>query len=208
MKHLLTTAILYCIAVFTANGQNLSSPEPKTQDDILKNAAYVFDGKVIKRKSYIAANGEVYTSRIVEISKIRRGNLKIGTIEIISRYGCIPIPCKNCPGKYKEVGATVDSCIGYANKTGQFVFANDDYTEKCTYYCSKTVNNSYFQEKTSNELLEFYDNVIGISTHNHGDRQILGINTQKNEIDFEIIMAKYGLTNVQKKKYKRSRKHK
>ena len=115
MKHLLT-AILYCIAVFTANGQNLSV-QPKTQDDILKNAPYVFDGKVIKRKSYIAADGEVYTSRIVEISKIRRGGLKLGTVEIISRYGCIARPCKNCPMEARLRGATQDTCYAYVNKT-------------------------------------------------------------------------------------------
>jgi hypothetical protein len=207
MKHLLTTAILYCIAVFTTNGQNLSSSEPKTQDDILKNAAYVFDGKVIKRQSYIAADGEVYTSRIVEISKIRRGDLKIGTVEIISRYGCIARPCKNCPIEARLRGATQDTCFAYVDKkTGQTMYSYDNIRGKITYYCQNTKSTSYFNIQTDNVLLEYYDNASGCSAHSDGNHNITGFNPCNTEVEFEAIMEKYGLGISEKKKPKPNRK--
>lgn len=49
---------------------------------------FIFEGKVIHSKPYYAHNGQyIYTSNTVEITKILKGDLKCGTIEIITKGG-------------------------------------------------------------------------------------------------------------------------
>jgi hypothetical protein len=53
------------------------------QKDKINNADYVFEGTIIKR-SYYFRNKQPIISDIVKVTKIFRGNLKLGTIEIIN----------------------------------------------------------------------------------------------------------------------------
>ena len=52
--------------------------------DTLANAEYIFEGKTIRLTSYRRDNKINVESRIVKISKVIKGNLKIGTCEIVT----------------------------------------------------------------------------------------------------------------------------
>lgn len=63
----------------------------ETPDDIVKRvtrAVYIFEGRVIRSDSYWSqTQHQIYTSSTVEISKIAKGNLTCGTVEIITVGG-------------------------------------------------------------------------------------------------------------------------
>ena len=63
----------------------------ETPDDIINHvsrANYIFKGRVIRSDSYWdQGHRQIYTSSTVEISKIAKGNLNFGTVEIITVVG-------------------------------------------------------------------------------------------------------------------------
>jgi len=90
---------------------------------------YIFEGKVIKSTPYKTSNGKyIYTSNTIEISKILKGDLNCGTIELITDGGKVDglwvYPShtldlhKGCQGIFlaKETGKEL-SAIDYYNET-------------------------------------------------------------------------------------------
>ena len=65
--------------------------------DTLANAEYIFEGKTIRLTSYRRDNKINVESRIVKISKVIKGNLKIGTCEIVT-----PLPEGSGAGDTRE----------------------------------------------------------------------------------------------------------
>ena len=85
MKNLLTTMlILGAIWGHHVFGQVI--PQPILT--IIDSSAYIFEGEVIRSESYWTDDHDfIYTSATVEISKIFKGNLVCGTIEVLTAGG-------------------------------------------------------------------------------------------------------------------------
>lgn len=60
-------------------------------DPILEKAEYIFEGKVLKSELYYAGGNDpyehLYTSSIVEVEHVLKGNIQPGTVEIIVKGG-------------------------------------------------------------------------------------------------------------------------
>ena len=62
----------------------------KEISDIINSSDNIFEGKIIRSDSYWNQNEDyVYTSHTVAISKILKGNIVCGTIEIITAGGSV-----------------------------------------------------------------------------------------------------------------------
>lgn len=70
------------------------------RQNIIKDAPFIFEGTVIKTESFIGKDKDFYTSNIVQITKILRGDngLKLGTIEVITHGGNATYEDPNHPG--------------------------------------------------------------------------------------------------------------
>jgi hypothetical protein len=56
----------------------------------INSVDYIFEGKVIGRTPYRTSSGQtIYTSNLIEISKVLKGNLQCGTVELITNGGRI-----------------------------------------------------------------------------------------------------------------------
>jgi hypothetical protein len=65
------------------------------QEDVFKNAPYVFNGQILKMKTWEdPTDGHVYTSRLLRITALRRGKHLTDTVEVISQYGEVCIELK------------------------------------------------------------------------------------------------------------------
>lgn len=83
MKKLLLS-IAITIFGFILNAQEV----PTSLLDRINAVNYIFEGKVLESKPYFTNNGQyIRTSNLVQITKILKGNLRCGTIEIITNGG-------------------------------------------------------------------------------------------------------------------------
>src|SRR5690606_23961989 len=83
MKNLFTF-LFFFVAVNILNAQEI----PIDFVNRINEVNFIFEGKVTHSKPYYAHNGQyIYTSNTVEITKILKGDLKCGTIEIITKGG-------------------------------------------------------------------------------------------------------------------------
>lgn len=83
MKNLFTF-LFFFVAVNILNAQEI----PIDFVNRINEVNFIFEGKVTHSKPYYAHNGQyIYTSNTVEITKILKGELKCGTIEIITKGG-------------------------------------------------------------------------------------------------------------------------
>jgi hypothetical protein len=119
--------IVICFVLFNyayTNGQNVDprihSKDPKVRaiyfneqlDKVKYNSEFVFEGTIQKKESYprIDNDGKDYSaaSCIIKITKVLRGELKLGTIELISKietYGA-PISAKRIHGEVGKFDST------------------------------------------------------------------------------------------------------
>ena len=85
-KSLLGTLLFILTFSLTSIGQEI----PIDIVDRINAVDYIFEGEVIKSTPYKSANGRrVYTSNTIKISKILKGNLTCGTIELITDGGIV-----------------------------------------------------------------------------------------------------------------------
>ncbi len=85
MKNILLLILFFTYLI--VNGQVIKIAVPA----IVNDAAYIFEGTVIRSDSYWATQERmIYTSHTVQISKIFKGNITCGTIEIITEGGVTP----------------------------------------------------------------------------------------------------------------------
>ena len=89
MKKLLLSTLL--ILAFTiAKGQVI----PKDILERVNNSQYIFEGKVIRSNAYYTQDHKmIYTSSTIDIYKIFKGTINCGTIEVITRGGCVGDEC-------------------------------------------------------------------------------------------------------------------
>lgn len=85
---LITFAVFCYLNVFS----QLEEPwTEKTIKNVFDQSEFIFEGKVIKSQSYKVGTSGIYTSNIIQISKIIKGGDKIkkGTIDIIAEGGSV-----------------------------------------------------------------------------------------------------------------------
>ncbi len=83
MKKLLLTLTFALIGII-ANSQEL----PKSLIDRVNSVNYIFEGQVLESTPYYTNSGQyIRTSNLVQITKILKGELECGTVEIITNGG-------------------------------------------------------------------------------------------------------------------------
>ncbi len=85
MKNL-STILFFLLAINFLHAQEI----PINLVNRINAVNFIFEGKVINSQPYYSDNGQyIYTSNTVEITKILKGDIKCGTIEIITKGGKI-----------------------------------------------------------------------------------------------------------------------
>jgi hypothetical protein len=117
VKCLLITFSLF----FTFSGFAQEKPESENEkqirETIFKPAEYIFEGTVLETKNYTTKEGWRFSQAIVEIHKVFRGDLKPGTVEMIT-----------CPAGYFFVKDNLPKfnpwvTISYSDSQGNCGFA-------------------------------------------------------------------------------------
>ena len=138
MKKLLTLVLLI-VSTMAAIAQEELTPII----DRITNADYIFEGKVIYSAPYYNhAQNIIYTDNIIQISKIFKGSLLCGTVEVITSGGqigdviltnshLIPLQVGNtgiflCGANDKELPATQAMTPDNANALGM-IYENQSY---------------------------------------------------------------------------------
>lgn len=117
-----------CLLLLITVGQVLGQEIPLDIITRINAVDYIFEGKVIKSTPYKTSNGKyIYTSNTIEISKILKGDLNCGTIELITDGGKVD-------GLWVDPSHTLDlhkGCQGIflAKETGKELSAIDYYSE-------------------------------------------------------------------------------
>lgn len=161
-------------------------------DSMYRTAPYVFDATVGKEESFYGAEGKIYTSRILKIEKVRRGNLKLGTIEVINRYGCI--------GKRPDEMLSHEQwgiCEGFSIfERLDRVYFRTNGVGKYTIFAKPTSLLSHYGEPLDNPVLETFHE-LSTSIKHQGERLggflFGGITCFDTEEDFTEAMTYYKL---------------
>ncbi len=75
---------------FTLALNSFAGEQVKSLLDRVNNADYIFEGQVIKTNSYWNKDSnKIYTSNVVQISRIFKGDLQCGTVELITNGGTV-----------------------------------------------------------------------------------------------------------------------
>ncbi len=89
-------------------------------DTMIKHSQYIIEGKVISSTPFITKDSDLYTSNIVQVNKIFKGNLRCGNVEITTlQSASINIHLK---GNLNWVGSQVSDPIPALNKGNIGVF--------------------------------------------------------------------------------------
>ena len=89
MKKLLLSTIL--LLAFTITKAQVI---PQNIVDRINNSEYIFEGKVIRSNTYFTRDHRmIYTSSTIDIYKVFKGNLNCGTVEVLTRGGCVGDMC-------------------------------------------------------------------------------------------------------------------
>lgn len=84
-KIALSIISIWCLFNFANAQENVTDIVER-----ISNAQYIFEGKVIFSKSYERADEkDIYTTNTIEITKVFKGNLQCGKIEVISQGGSV-----------------------------------------------------------------------------------------------------------------------
>ncbi|MCZ2130266.1 MAG: T9SS type A sorting domain-containing protein [Bacteroidia bacterium] len=85
MKKILTLIILTTIFI-----KGFAQEIPLDIVDRINTVDYIFEGEVLNSQSYqLSTSHEIYTSNLIKISKIFKGDLECGTVELITTGGII-----------------------------------------------------------------------------------------------------------------------
>jgi len=78
---IILTALAFCLG---GNAQNTKDYKAEDYKNVVKNSSFIFEGEVIKAKKIYGRDSAIYTSNIIKISNVFRGQERIhtGTIEI------------------------------------------------------------------------------------------------------------------------------
>ncbi len=135
--------VLLCVCKFSI-GQFMKIPIGTS----IKNSQYIFEGRVISSTPFLAADSNIYTSNIVKISKIFKGNIRCGDIEITTQQDA------HLPGTTKHGNAGIGNNILvfdgsglYKGNTGIFL-------------CTKTYMASLSAPKENPKNIQLYVNTM------------------------------------------------
>ncbi len=144
MKTLYQSLFLCTILLLlTANLKSYGQEIPIDIIDRVNAVDYIFEGEVIKSTPYKTANGRyIYTSNTIEISKILKGNLKCGTIELITDGGIVD---DHWVDRSHSLNLT-EKCKGIflATNTGKELSSVDFYDENNLQKIEATFQNQSF----------------------------------------------------------------
>ena len=96
---------LFQIVVFDTSAQSIYPKNYRLdKDECQKNAEFIFEGNIIATRSYSDKNSiyEVLISELINITKVFKGNLKIGTVELIWKTSSDIVGSKDDPIMYYE----------------------------------------------------------------------------------------------------------
>lgn len=103
--------------------ERLAKEYKKQKEERMRTAEFVFEGIILKNDvyAYVYPDGtkEKRFSAIIEITKVFKGNLKIGTVEIVSRGECDVIT--NMP-TIRESRKNNTLAIFFKQKSNEFVY--------------------------------------------------------------------------------------
>jgi hypothetical protein len=157
----------------------------------IKEATYVFEGVFVKNsnKSYYAMNATsedarkiIFTSYLIKIKHVYKGDLKIGTVEFID-YGGRVGNDYNDYHSYHGIGDSENSAIFFCNLNNlpDTIAQKADNTVTCCYsnllftgFESDGIgwNSSYMRMfKNNNELDSFMNSIKGIKAKKHNNSQ-------------------------------------
>ncbi len=89
MKSILLSAILL-FSILISKAQVI----PEDIVTRINNSQYIFEGKVLRSNAYYTQDHRmIYTSSTIDIYKIFKGNLTCGTVEVITKGGCVGDVC-------------------------------------------------------------------------------------------------------------------
>jgi hypothetical protein len=137
MKTTLLSALSIFAFAYQVSAQSNETIKKQACDKLIKETAYVFEGKLISSYNFKGVDGKNYVSSTLQIEEIVRGNLKKGTIEIITDQKSYK---EDPPKEVSDSNRVTPPMAGQANDTTHFVFAGT-----ALYFCSDAeanVNNS------------------------------------------------------------------
>jgi len=79
----------FWIAFFGYSKAALSSIVEIPLDSSIKSSSFIFEGIIISSNAFVASDSQVYTASIVRISKIFKGKIACGNIEVITAGGVV-----------------------------------------------------------------------------------------------------------------------
>lgn len=171
-KTVLIFALLFC-SLFTKTHAQFYEPDAETLQ-LLNSADYIFEGMVLDDKSYYNDDKtKIFTTSKVTITKVYKGDLKEGTVELISEGGR----------------------IGLDERIERGVIS-PGYKESAIFLCKKSAFKSASKETFDNtiklDLLNKYANCLLYSESTQPKFELFGLNEIyfKTKQDFENFLLK------------------
>jgi hypothetical protein len=175
-------------------------------DSMLRYAPFVFDASIIRFKVFKADNGHIYTSRLVAVNRVRRGELLADTVEVVGRFGCIAKKTPQVPGQWRLFSDY--DCEGWPDHFGVTLGGLVDHTPKedADVLIKDTTNNVFFCRKNST-LPNYYKKYKSYSIYhelwglfdNFGDSRYHGIFHFKTIAELNTYFERYGLNKEETK---------
>jgi len=156
--------LLLQLIVIRVSAQSISSSNRRLDnDECQKNAEFIFEGSIIATRSYSNPNSvyEVIVSELINITKVFKGNLKIGTVELIYKASCDVVGSKDDPIMYYEKPNDICNRIFFCkssnmyphdrNSSGYTIKNNVILTDYCSYRYRYVIHDS--QCRTTRKVL-------------------------------------------------------
>jgi hypothetical protein len=124
-------------------------------DDVMRDS-YIFEGKVISQHNYKVSGDEnryrSYTSYIVEVTKVVKGNIQKGTVNILKING---ISAEGAPFILPDEGlyfCDKDSSV----KDSSVANTNSKSLE---YYCGDSMSNGELKKDNNDNLIDYFPSI-------------------------------------------------
>lgn len=200
MKNILFLSLIF-FTIIISKGQEL----PKDLIDRANSTDYIFEGKVISQNSYITSNRKILTSNTILISKILKGNIECGTIELITNGGNVNNRTSYSHHRLKlnidDMGIFLCSNTNKELSTTDFYLENNLNTVDATFekqsFISYWWNGEYYNAsdvfQNFNDIADAYNAFQLISGLTFLDCNQTNIFTKKNETIYNSLNKSYVL---------------
>jgi hypothetical protein len=155
MKRILYTIILFLLGLSNSSAQSNEGTvgSKKTISDEMMKCAYIFEGKVISNHSYKVNVDRyiTYTSYLVEVNKVVKGNIQKGTINILLRDvhsfdGHKVVPKEGLYCCFNDA-PTKDTTVTTTN------------SKSLTYYCGDSMANGELKKDDNDNLIGYFPTI-------------------------------------------------